>query len=95
MGLFYISTTWDCSTSETAWEFSTLETALDCSTTETTWDCSFSVTKWCGETQTKMAPIWLPCRLSLALNKPYLYLLIGSGVPPPGVTYLGMPGGMS
>ena len=48
-----------------------------------------------GSHSPKMVPGWIPGRLSLAVNKPYLEVLSGSGVPLPGVTYLGSPGGLS
>ena len=48
-----------------------------------------------GSHSPKMAPGWMPGRLSLAINKPDLEAFSGSGVPPPGVTYLGSPCGLS
>ena len=42
-----------------------------------------------------MAPGWMPSRPSLAVNKPYLKVLSGSGVLPPAVIYHGSPGGVN
>ena len=47
-----------------------------------------------GSHSPKIAPGWMPGRPSLAVNKPDLEALSGSGVPLPGVTYLGSPGGL-
>ena len=47
-----------------------------------------------GSHSSKMVPGWMPGRPSLPVNKPDLQALSESGVPPPGVTYLGSPGGL-
>ena len=39
-----------------------------------------------GSHSPKMVPGWMPGRPSLALNKPDLEALSGSGVPPPGLS---------
>ena len=48
-----------------------------------------------GSHSPNMVPGWRSGRGSSAVNKPYLEVLSGSGVPPQGVTYPGSPGGMS
>ena len=48
-----------------------------------------------GSHRPNILPGWISGRLSSALNKPYLEVISGSGVPPPVVSYPGSPGGVS
>ena len=48
-----------------------------------------------GSHSPNMVPGWRSGRSSSAVNKPYLEVLSGTGVGPPGVTYPGSPIGMS